>query len=186
MTEHQPVIAPSERYALSNGDAVELKMMVLMPVDERLKLLRRYRRKHGQTALDNLVAQFMGLANSVTANTRDFAWEVAITQGGMDPNAAEKLNHPTIFGALQGVPLANAINQTKTCAGCAYRLGTHANQSPATTIDAADCAENSTDFLCHLPADGGEPKHVCRGHAQVMAAIERQSSPTHPMSESQA
>jgi hypothetical protein len=155
-------------YALSNSEANELKGAMLLPFDVRQALLKKYFEKHGSAKLIDLFAQFIGLANSVVENSREMIEILGITQGGEHPYTVEKYNLPTTFGALCGVELANAVNQRKTCVGCAYRLGTPANQSPVTTCDADYCVSVSeTDFLCHLDLDEkGNPKHLCLGHAQ--------------------
>jgi hypothetical protein len=155
-------------YTMADADADALRGMVLLPHEYRTKLLRRYVREHGQAALINLFSQFIGLANSVVANSREFIELAGIIEGTLHPHNADKINLPTIFGGLVGVGLANSIDQTKTCSGCAYRLGTCANQSPITTIDANWCEDESDlDFLCHERLNAkAEPYKLCAGHAQ--------------------
>ena len=68
----------------------------------------------------------------------------------MHPQLAEKINLPTLFGALHGVVLAAGVKSDKTCGGCAFRLGTPANQSPITTGDADWYFHpGEGDCLCH-------------------------------------
>lgn len=160
-------------YAMSDHEADQLKGIALLPHDIRREALALYASSHGRDALINLFSQFIGMANSVVANSREMAELLLITEGKLHPYEAEKVNTPTIFGALCGVSLANGVNQKKTCGGCAYRLGTMANQSPSTTSDADWCIEDGWhgaqpyDFLCHERLDEkGNPTTVCLGHAQ--------------------
>src|SRR6185503_13705551 len=126
-------------YELSVRDSKELLGVVLLPHEIRLKVLENYRKEHGSQALANLFSQFIGLANSVVANSHD-AIELFLIVGKVEhPYQAEKMNWPTIFGALNGVKLAKGVNQEKTCHGCACRLGSLANQSPSTTCDVEWC-----------------------------------------------
>lgn len=160
-------MADQTDYTLTTADADELSAMVLMPHEYRAKLLRRYIREHGQAALINLFSQTIGLANSVVANNREFIELAGIIEGTLHPHNAHQVNLPTMFGALSGVGLANSVDQTKTCGGCAYRLGSCANQSPITTTDASWCLSEGDDFLCHERVDSkGEPHKLCVGHAQ--------------------
>jgi hypothetical protein len=162
-------------YQISNRDANEIKGVVLLPVDLRQIALAKYVERFGAAALTELFAQFMGLANSVVENNREMIELLGIIEGGDHPYTAEKYNLPTIFGALNGVPLASSINQDKTCGGCAFRLGAIANQCEPTTCDAQYCqSEGEPDFMCHEDLDDeGKPKHLCLGYAQRTKAKAR-------------
>jgi hypothetical protein len=118
------------------------------------------------------------MANSVVANCREMAELLLITEGGVNPYAAEKINMPTLWGALGGVTLAEGINQSLTCMGCAFRLGTIANQSPITTLDADDCGNpGEPEFFCHEDLnEAGQPVRGCSGFAQLRAARKRQEA----------
>lgn len=161
-----PVVASSAKYHLSIDQADTLKGVVLVDEDLRHLILERYVRERGQPALVRLFSQFIGLANSVVANNREMIEMFAITECGLYPHDARKVNLPTLFGALLGVDLATGVNQRKACGGCAYRIGTPANQSPITTCDAEYCADEGTQFMCHEHMDpNGEPTRRCVGHA---------------------
>lgn len=157
-------------YAMTTHDASELKGVVLLPFDIRQKLLAKYAKERGTAALVNLFANFIGMANSVVDNTRDALELLGIIKADMHPHDAEKINVASLFGALQGVELANQVDQKKTCSGCAFRLGTLANQSPSTTSDVKWCVECDDDrFMCHEHLDEqGQPTVLCGGHAQVL------------------
>lgn len=155
-------------YSIDEADTRELLGIVSLPADYRGMLLTKYVAEHGTAALAELFAQFIGLANSVVANNREMAELLLITEGGMTPNAAEQANLPTIFGALNGILLAEGVDQAKTCGGCAFRLGSCANQSPVTTCDADWCSDGEDQFMCHEDLDDvGKPTRKCTGFTQA-------------------
>lgn len=155
-------------YTLTTEEANFLTMLVCVRQPERLALLEQRRRTHGVDATITLLAQAIGMANSVVANNREMIELLLITKGGEHPYTAEQANLPTMLGALQGVEIVAGIDPARTCEGCAYRLGTAANQSPVTSSDAKYVLEVPTDFLCHEDVDDhGNPKHLCRGFAQA-------------------
>lgn len=50
------------------------------------------------------------------------------------------------------------------CDGCAFRLGTLANQSVATQMTALKCVIEGEPFYCHKGVGDGEPKRLCAGY----------------------
>ncbi|WP_431490949.1 hypothetical protein [Paraburkholderia fungorum] len=163
-------------YTMTQEQARALLGTTSLPHDLRVMVLQNFVGEHGVGALADLFAQFIGLANSVVENNREMAELLLITEGGMHPGTAEKINLPTIFGALQGVKLAAGVNTSSVCHGCAFRLGSAANQSPVTSIDADDCAEPGGDnFMCHEDLDEqGQPVKGCAGFAQQRARRKRE------------
>lgn len=157
-------------YTLTDGQADALSAVAAVPVEFRRKLLSRI----SKSELVEMFAQFVGMANSVVANNREMV-ELLLIINGDHPHSAEKANLPTIMGALWGAKLANAAATDKVCGGCAYRVGTPANQSPVTTCDADWCDNDGRQrFMCHEDLDDkGEPLHVCRGHGRVAAGKRR-------------
>jgi hypothetical protein len=154
-------------YNLTLAEAAELKLIAAQPSRVRQEWLRGYAKLHGTEALAHLFAEFIGLANSVESNARDFLYVSAIVDGNVHPHHVEQLNMPTILGALAGV--AVAIEPVKgMCGSCAYRLGTSPNQSECTTQDATDAPDNPWRFMCHHDLDeDGEPLAVCAGFEHV-------------------
>lgn len=73
------------------------------------------------------------------------------------------------FGALSGISIAEGVDQAKTCGGCAFRVGTCANQSAITTGDADLCTHpGEGDFMCHEHLDAeGNPTRKCAGFTQA-------------------
>lgn len=163
----QPI---NTEYAMTSRDANELKGVVLLPFDIRQKLLAKYAKDRGTGALVDLFANFIGMANQVVDNTREALFLFGVIDAKLSDREAEGINVASLFGALQGVELANQVDQNKTCAGCAFRLGTPANQSPSTTCDAEWCIDGGEDrFMCHEHLDEhGQPTVQCGGHLQIV------------------
>lgn len=154
-------------YQFSNADADWLKGISLHPDEIRLQALNQYAEKNGPEALLNLFSQFIGLANSVVHNNREMVELYLVTDCDHHPYAADKINLPTIFGALNGVALANGIDPAKTCPGCAFRSGTCANQSPVTSCDADWAVRGEIDFMCHDHlGENGKPDRKCIGFSK--------------------
>lgn len=159
-----------EDYAMTPAAAQFLKSVALVPVDVRLKLLARYQREHGAQRLRLLFAEFIGLANSVVANNREAIETVLLEFDIGHPDRPQPINLPTIFGALVGVENAALVDSDAVCAGCAFRLGTWANQCPITASDAHDAASGEFVFNCHEDLDESEePTHRCRAYALIRA-----------------
>lgn len=158
----------SHRYSISPVDADMLQGVATIGGEVRTYLLRQYVENHGVDALIGLFGEFVGLANTVAENAKESAIVVLINEG-IHPYEAEKLNAPTVWGALEGVKLAAGVNPAPTCGGCAFRLGTVANTSPCTTLDAAACVQpGGQNFGCHVEFDAaGDPTHACAGWAQA-------------------
>lgn len=160
----------AQDYSMSVQDASELKGVVLLPHEFRRQLLLKYSAERGREALADLFSQFIGMANSVIANSHEALEMVAITEFKADPRQAEQINFPTLFGALSGIGLAVGVNQEKTCRGCAFRKGSVANQSPNTTCDAEWCLDGDDRFMCHEHLDGeGNPTRACIGFQSQLA-----------------
>lgn len=151
-------------YAIDPEVAKDLMGVVQFSHDIRLEVLRSMQERFGQDAMLALFSQFIGMANSVLLNCRDSLEIFGIVHAGFGPYEAEKINFPTLFGALNGIKLAVGVNQAKTCHGCACRIGTLANQSPATTCDVDYCLEGDDKFWCHEELDDkGMPTKRCIG-----------------------
>ncbi|TCV51592.1 hypothetical protein [Pseudomonas sp. 460] len=161
--------APTLDYELTSVEAEFLLKVVQASTDEREGLLLRYAHSAGIEDAIRLLSQMIGCANSVIENCRVGAIDLLITEGGLHPHVAEDINLPTLAGAMSGVMLAAGIEPRGTCSGCVYRHGTHANQSPVTTEDAAYSACGSRKFMCHENLDQrGSPTQVCIGHAKAL------------------
>ena len=155
-------------YDISPKAANELAGVVLLPYECRVMFMEKYLNDHGTAALANLFAQFIGMANSVIENNRDSLEVFLICEKDWTPYEAERMNLPTIFGALNGIKLAEGVDQSKTCHGCACRIGSLANQSPSTSCDVAYCLEESAKFMCHEHMDeNGNPTRKCIGFTQL-------------------
>jgi hypothetical protein len=171
MTLDAPVRAS---YVLSDDQARQLSAMVASSGLDRTALMASYLQQHGQEAILSLLAEFIALACSVTDNCREMA-EHLLTLEGVHPHTAEKINMPTLLGALAGVVLANQVDPKGACHGCAFRLGSVANQCPSTTLDAQWCQTDVHQFMCHargvLP--DGTPTKRCVGDGKAQRALVR-------------
>jgi hypothetical protein len=163
----------SRLYEITAADAGALLGASGLPVDLRREILAHYAKENGAEALVALFANFIGLANSVVANCHDALEIFGMAHLGMHPYEAEKLNLPTIDGALFGVRLTAGVEVDGICDGCAFRLGSHANQSPLTTCDADFCSHpGEVDFMCHEALDDkGAPTKGCAGWARKRAMM---------------
>ncbi|MNJ54567.1 hypothetical protein D3C77_500150 [compost metagenome] len=144
-----------------------------MSAGDRGQALTAYAEQYGQAHLVSLFTQFIGMANSVVENCAAMTDLVLITEMDMHPDRFNSINLPTIAGACQGVALAAQADPAGACEGCAYRLGTMANQSPMATSDASYMAIEPRGFMCHAEVDEcGRPLNVCVGHAKAWKAAQ--------------
>lgn len=171
MSLDAPAHAP---YILNDDQARQLSAMVAASGPDRVAFLASHLREHGQEAFLQLLAEFTSLAISVTENCREMA-EHLLTLQGMHPYEAEKINMPTLLGALAGVVLANQMDPKGACHGCAFRLGSVANQSPSTTLDAQWCQDDVHRFMCHARGvqPDGTPTVRCVGDSKAQRALVR-------------
>lgn len=160
-------------YAISISHTAELRRIVSEPADARRQALKELAVQLGHDSFVDLFAQFIGLANQVADNAREHAQAMLVTEGGVHPYTAEKINMPSLVGALQGVQLADGIDTASLCHGCAFRLGSIANTCDPTTSDADWCSQpNERPFMCHAYMDAaGEPTQACKGFAQRRRAM---------------
>ncbi len=159
---------PATDYRMDAASAARLYRVALLPAGGRVAALRVMARELGAHVFVDLVAQFVGLANSVAANASEQAQNL-LAEHGVHPYTAEKINMPTVLGALIGMQLVEGIDADALCHGCAFRRGSIANQCQPTTIDAATCVQpGEPAFMCHERLDGaGQPEVACRGWAQL-------------------
>lgn len=160
----------NDDYAMSRADADDLMGATLLPDEIRVLTLKKYLETHSTDDLVHLFSNFIGMANSVVANTREFIELFLQVECKMSDREAEKINLPTIFGAFNGAKLALPPSKGM-CHGCAFRLGSAANQSPITTFDAADCRDDHAGFMCHETLDdAGEPTQKCVGYIRAVGS----------------
>jgi hypothetical protein len=165
----QPSIDPT--YSISPEESALLLGALHLPERERTETLVRF--LDGPNA-SRLLSQFMGLAAGVYQNAREFMEIEIVVQTGEYPHSVEKWNFPTLTGALLGIRTSHGVKQDGLCEGCAFRLGTHANQCESTNIDArGQCAPGEPPFLCHMTEDGKEPHSPCVGWARARVPLAR-------------
>lgn len=154
-------------YDFGKPDLEMLLGAVGLPADVRRDVLAAHFAKRHKEGAVEVLNQFISLAARVVENNREMIELFLITEGDMHPHTAEKINLPTLFGALNGLILAEGIDQSRVCKGCAYRVGTPANTSPVTTCD-ADWQQKQDDmFWCHEHITiEGKPTRKCTGFLQ--------------------
>ena len=161
-------------YMMAPTVALELAEIVQNDLVGRIELLTKFLNRREGKSLIEIFAQFIGLANSVVENCAAMSDQVLIEECRVHPDKFTSVNMPTILGAFQGVVLASGCEPAGACHGCAYRLGSIANQSPIATSDAAYMAFNSKGFMCHAHTDdAGEPTRVCVGHARACKHLDQ-------------
>lgn len=78
-----------------------------------------------------------------------------------------KLNEPTRDGYELGYQLAKFYERAEfkpeRCRTCAFRVGTYANGSPQTVMDAMKCVLEGIPFYCH------EESRLCGGYVSLRA-----------------
>lgn len=148
--------------------------------EARVEALLQFGAEQGARVLLELVADLVTLADQVIENGRDHAIDLLIQEVDLHPYSADKINYPSLKGALTGLESAERIPvhaRERTCPGCAYRAGSIANQCFVTQSDAEFALENGDDFLCHargLDDVTGEALRPCIGH--VYAARQHEQS----------
>lgn len=160
-------------YAISADDAEWLAGATMLTPDTRREVMSAMMEHIGPDRMAALFSEFIGLANSVCANAAEMVSLQRIIDGHEHPDReSDRVNLPTPFGALQGIILASEVDALEACGGCAFRLGTIANQSPITTADADYCSDPlSPPFMCHEHMDDqGNPTRGCAGFAKLRAA----------------
>lgn len=173
LVSKDPAAAGASLYRLSPIEAAFLRKVVQASTTDRMGLLTRYAKSAGIDDLVRVLAHLIGCANAVIENCKAAASDLLVTEGGLHPHVAEDLNMPTLAGAMSGLMLVDGIDPRGACSGCVYRQGSHANQSPVTTEDAAYTACVGKTFMCHEGLDArGNPTKVCIGHAKALKADE--------------
>ena len=161
-------MSANSEYSMTPSDAADLAGIAQLHLSMRREALTCYLQRYGSQRLVEFTAQLIGMANSVAENCADMSDQVLIQECGVHPDKFTSVNLPTLIGACQGVMIANKCDPAGACHGCAYRLGSIANQSPITTCDAEFMAHDRKGFMCHSHLDAeGEPTKVCVGHAKA-------------------
>jgi len=152
------------RYLLSGITAAHEAECNIKPMEaEARKLLLQLSKDELVDAIFAVIERHCAAHNA----TREQVITVAITEFGMHPHQAEKINLPSLTGALMAFSLPE-VDESKVCNTCAFRKDTPANLTFTTTSDAVNCLTDGNIFMCHEQFDSqGEPLHACRGFAQA-------------------
>lgn len=158
-------------YSMSTDDALLIAGMSQYDLETRRDMVGAVLVTEGAGRLVEMLAQLIGMANSVAENGAAMSDQVLIVECGVHPDKFDSVNLPTIIGACQGVLIASKCDPAGACHGCAYRLGSVANQSPIATCDAEFMAHDHKGFMCHAYLDEDRPTRVCVGHAKAFKAV---------------
>lgn len=152
-------------YAFSDDELKQIGAWVLLPHEMRMELMEKFFAGKDPQAIMSMFSNFIDLAHTTVENCEEQAWSCAVGIWGADPNEADKLNMPSLAGAITGVKLSQGVEPNHLCHGCAYRRGSVANTCMVTTFDAAWChGEFDQPFMCHENIkDDEEPTQKCRG-----------------------
>ena len=148
---------------LPRGLAARLAVMADQSRKKRLRQLA----KLPHATLVEVVSTMLELGDQVLINSKEST--KVITAAANLPEM--RINLPSLKGALLGLDLAANVDAKKTCATCAYRIGTSANQTVSTLLLAIDSEKNyPSHFDCHENADplsvGDQKLRLCGGFAQ--------------------
>jgi hypothetical protein len=144
--------------------ARDLMGLVLLPREVRVAALERLLRERGERWLIEALADLVGVANQALANCEEAVDVILVSHGVYRPDSSERANLASLYGALVGIALAEGVEQDGLCAGCAFRVGTPANQSLLTTCDAEHAEAFGERFMCHAGLEeGDQPRRVCLG-----------------------
>lgn len=122
--------------------------------------------------LKHLLSEVCKLAESISSNCRDWLEIAGMIHGNIHPYTAEKLNAPTLRGALSSAVTVPRVDTSNCCPTCAFRVGSVANQTEAVAEDVMLSLESGETFYCHHGDDA--PKHACHG---FVAAMQRKRTP---------
>lgn len=140
-----------------------------MPRDVMVEILEHHLGHRSAGHAIDVLTDFIIMARTVVENNRLMIEDFLVQEDVLHPHQASKINLPTLFGALNGLGLADGVDQDKLCSGCAYRIGSPANTSPVTTCDADWQQQNDDMFWCHKDMDGDTPTRKCIGFLKKKA-----------------
>jgi len=167
-------------YEMSAAHAKYLEGIALLPRDLRIQFARQFLDTHRVNAAE-VIADLIGMANSVVDNSHELLKVEAVSRGLTWSHEAEKINFPSLHGALMGVSLAAGVDAAKVCAGCAFRRGSQANQCAPTQHDARDAVAGEWPFMCHEETDAsGNCLQGCRGYALARGREKQQEKLCQP------
>lgn len=156
-------------YAMSPEHAANLAGGALLPRDLRIETAKLLLRLGADPA--EVIADLLGMANSVVENCTELLRTEAVARGWVHFHEIDRINFPSMHGALMGVLLSAGVDAAKVCHGCAFRLGSMANQCAPTQYDAAAAVDGEFPFMCHEELDAsGKATHGCRGYGQQRSA----------------
>jgi hypothetical protein len=137
----------------------------LLPHRTRLEEMAKFFANRDIFEIMRMFSNYIDMAETVILNTREQYEVFAIAGGNLHPNDADKVNVPSILGAINGLKIAGDLDPAKFCHGCAFRKSSVANTCLTTVADTEYCSQEGQTFMCHenLDPKTGEPTQKCRG-----------------------
>lgn len=158
-------------YTFTDDEQRHLGGWTVLPYDARIEMMERFFADKEKTEIISMFSSFIDMAHAVIDNCRELAELAAIGEWGVHPHEVEKLNMPTLLGAVNGYKMAHGVDPDRLCHGCAYRKGSVANTCLVTVCDTTYCDENGQTFMCHENLNPlGEPTQKCRGFLKARKA----------------
>lgn len=149
---------------MKKEEARELGWIVEAEGARREELIGRYLGEHGAAGLVGLFFEFVEVAKRLERGQREWMERECEYLGLVAPGQGMDMNLPTVAGAVAGLEFAVEPAVAGMCVGCAFRLGSGANQSLSTVTDAEACVRDGRLFLCHEVVDGsGRAVRACSG-----------------------
>lgn len=122
--------------------------------------------------LKELLVEVCKMSQTLSLNCREWLETAGIVHAGLHPYTAEKLNVPTLEGALAAAITVPLVPQDcDMCHSCAFRVGSSPNQTEAVAADILECLTEGRSFHCHDydendPEAG--PRPLCKGFLQAL------------------
>jgi hypothetical protein len=158
----------NKTYKPDNAGAEALAALSVLSYEDRLSQIKRLRREHGIEWVLRLFNDTIGMANSVTDNSHEMVKFVALMNADLHQQDVDKISLPSMLGAAMGAAAAALCEDVKVCDGCAFKIGSIANQCVPTQADVRHITADDGRFLCHVDGlEGDKPTQACKGWAVV-------------------
>ncbi|WOE40093.1 hypothetical protein [Acinetobacter chinensis] len=160
---------------IDNTLILALTDIIQLPEAEGLQAIKDKFSDKSLPDLLQLVSEVLAISVSFTDACREALELHLVTVGDVHPHTVEKLIMPTFHGALNGLILAQKVqNQEVLCESCAYRPGTLANYSLGTQSDLSVALSMEKIFFCHKDIENHDCPSLadrkrmkpCKGWAQ--------------------
>lgn len=140
----------NKTYKLSEQLANLIILTKGMSAEGMASVFKEYLQRNDKEEPAVIIANILAMSQSVISNISDELERELISSGKMSND--QRLNMPSLAGAAMGSKMANT---EKGKCGCAFKLGSFANQCEATVFSAG----LGDEFFCHQKGK----KKLCKG-----------------------